>query len=206
MHSTEAVIAAVHDGSWFAEKKNTVDVARRILPTLLRITGNQEDAEDFLQNALLQAFMVRAGFRGQSKVSTWIGKIAINESLEGLRQPIRRKQRPIQEFKAANGSVYGEFDFLPSLAAHPPSEIFKDEARKAVQATVLKAIKRLPSRYRAVVMLRDIEELSIKETQAVLGIGREAVKTRTYRGRQQLKESLSRVGPLLLRRFSGASL
>jgi RNA polymerase sigma-70 factor, ECF subfamily len=165
------------------------ELARRhsqlIYRTLTAILGNPVDAQDAMQDALLGAFQHIGGFQGRSKFSTWLVSIARNTALQLLRG--RKDVESLDEGEYEEG----EEDFRPrQLRAwedNPEQSYSKSEIGQLVERGILG----LPAKYRVVVMLRDIEQLSTDEVARQLGLSVPAVKVRLLRGRLMLREWLS---------------
>ena len=157
---------------------------RRVYRTLIGITGNREDAEDGTQNAFLKAFQNIGKFQGAARFSTWLMRIAINEGLECLRR--RRNLESLEEEDRES-----EEGFRPRQVQDwrdNPEQLYSEtELRELVEDEVMK----LPAKYRLVVMLRDIEQLSTEEAALALGLGLAALKTRLLRARLMLREALA---------------
>jgi RNA polymerase sigma-70 factor, ECF subfamily len=159
---------------------------RMVYATAISIVKNPADAEEVAQEAVLKAFSKLASFRGESKFSTWLIQITYNEAKMKL-----RKARPnlYESIDDAQQNEEGEFwpkdyaDWRPI-----PSELLEEnEIRQAVQD----AISSLSESYREVLILRDVQRLSIKETMTILGISEGSVKTRLHRARLLLRDSLA---------------
>ncbi len=152
----------------------------------LKMLASPQDAEDVLQNTFLKALQALPSFEGRSSLSTWLYRIAVNESLMIL----RRRQRPEVQIATDDESVDGE-DIVPAYfidwCCLPEEELLSAEAR----AYLDQAIQQLPEKYRIVFLLRDIEGLSIRETSEALNLSETAVKTRLLRARLRLRELLS---------------
>ena len=151
----------------------------------LKILGNEQDAEDVLQNTFLKAFQKIGTFEGRSNVSTWLYRIATNEALM-----IIRKQKPevnIAELSNEdNEEIETPVQFI-DWCCLPENELLSEETRVAMD----NAINELSDALRIVFILRDIEGLSIQETSQVLNLSETAVKTRLLRARLKLREQLS---------------
>ena len=154
----------------------------RVYRTLVGLTGNVEDAEDCCQAAFVKAFRKIGDFAGASRFSTWMTRIAINEGLERL-----RLRHPVEAWTRRRGR---REEFRPSFVGawiEDPERLYeREETRRLVR----QELARLPLRYRAAVMLRDIEQLSTAEAAAVLELPVATLKTRLLRGRLMLRESL----------------
>lgn len=157
---------------------------RRVYRTLVGLTGNPEDAEDGTQNAFWKAFQHIGEFQGESKFSTWLTRIAINEGLECL-----RKRRDMESLDADDHD--GEEGARPRQVKDLKDNPEELCLRKQTSEIVRREVGKLPAKYRSVVMLRDIEELSTEEAAVTLGLGMAALKTRLLRGRLALRRALT---------------
>ena len=158
---------------------------QRVFRVARRITRNHEDAEEVAQDTLLQAFKHVASFRGDSRFSTWLTRIAVNMALMKVRRQKIHAMSLDNGAETDNGRITREIqDKKPTLE--------QQCLRQELQFILVEMIGRLGPRYRAVVHLRDLEDLSIAETAAALGLSRSAVKSRLLRARSQLRQSLNR--------------
>jgi RNA polymerase sigma-70 factor (ECF subfamily) len=156
---------------------------RRAFRLAWKITGNQEDAEDVVQNAFVKAFQNLADFRGDSRFYTWLVRITINEALMKIR---RRRSNVVsmdESQQADDTSVPLE---IKDQAANPEQRYLQHEVQRILAAT----INELEPPYRAVFQLRDVEGLSTEQTAQALDLSSSAVKTRLQRARMKLRESL----------------
>jgi RNA polymerase sigma-70 factor (ECF subfamily) len=158
--------------------------SRLIYRTLIAILGNAADAQDAMQDALFSAFKHVGAFQRRSKFSTWLVSIARNTALERLRG--RKNVESLDE-----GEYGEEADFRPRQVRAWQDDPEQDYSKSEVRQLVEREILRLPAKYRVVVMLRDIEQLSTDEVARQLGLSVPAVKVRLLRGRLMLRESLS---------------
>ena len=164
------------------------ELARRhsqlIYRALAAILGNPADAQDAVQDTLLSAFKHIGGFQGRSKFSTWLVSIARNKALQRLRDRKNIESLDHDEYEE-------DRDFRPRQVRawqDNPEQCYSNfEIRQLVE----KGILGLPAKYRVVVMLRDIEQLSTDEVARQLGLSVPAVKVRLLRGRLMLREWLS---------------
>ena len=160
---------------------------RVLYRTARAILRDDTEAEDAVQDAYIQAFRSLASFRGESKLSTWLVRIAANEALMRRRRNVRAAAVvPIDNGSAGLG--LGERGDETAHEAGPESEAQRGEMRQLLE----KRIDELPDGYRAVFVLRAVEEFSVEETAAVLGIPGATVRTRFFRARSLLRESLAR--------------
>lgn len=150
------------------------------------LVKNDTDAEDVAQEAMLKALKGISHFRGEAKFSTWLIQIAINEAKMKLRKDRRHLYESIEE-----GQIGEDGDYVPRDFAdwrEIPSDALE---RKEVRNALNEALNSLPEKYRTVVILRDVQQLSIAETAQVLGISESNVKTRLLRARLQLRDALA---------------
>jgi RNA polymerase sigma-70 factor, ECF subfamily len=150
------------------------------------IVKNDHEAEDISQEALFKAFKNLAQFRGECKFSTWIIQITVNEA----RHRLRRKQRASEESLDC-GNENSEGDYIPIDLAdwrEIPSEALQ---RKELREALHRAIANLKPIYRDVLVLRDVQHLSVAETAELLKISEASVKTRLLRARLQVRDVLA---------------
>jgi RNA polymerase sigma-70 factor (ECF subfamily) len=153
----------------------------------IKMLGNEQDAEDIVQNTFLKAFQHLRGFESRSSLSTWLYRIAANEALMLL-----RRKRPETTFSDALPEDEGQSaEYEPAEFSDwcclPEEEFVSSEARLALD----QGIQTLSENLRIVFLLRDIEGLSIQETGEALGLTETTVKTRLLRARLRLREQLS---------------
>ncbi|MCF6278209.1 MAG: sigma-70 family RNA polymerase sigma factor [Anaerolineales bacterium] len=169
-----------------AELARLVDAhSTKIYRLALKMLSNPQDAEDVLQNTFLKAMQALPSFEGRSSLSTWLYRIAVNESLMTI-----RRRKPEAEINIHNEDDTDEALPLTQFTdwcCLPEGELLSAEA----QAHLDKAIQQLSETLRIVFILRDIEGLSIRETSETLGLSETAVKTRLLRARLKLREMLS---------------
>jgi len=152
------------------------------------VTHNRDDAEDAVQDAFLKAYRNLDKFRADAKFSTWLFRIAVNESLMKL-----RKQRGAQEH-TVNIESESDHDLRPAesnLADWSPDPEALYGASEFRQILTM-SLQKLSPALRVVFVLRDIEEHSILETSDFLNISENAVKSRLSRARRELREELSK--------------
>jgi RNA polymerase sigma-70 factor (ECF subfamily) len=178
-----ALVGQAQRGSLDAFETLVRNHNRRVYRTLMAILGEAEDAKDALQDVFLSAFKHLAGFQGRSRFSTWLVSIARNTAVQRLRE---RKS-----FESLDESGGPEEEFRPrQLRAwqdDPEQQYSASEMRQLVE----KSVMQLPVKYRVVLMLRDLEQLSTEQVAEDLGLSVPAVKARLLRGRLMLRESLT---------------
>ncbi|HEY8053005.1 MAG TPA: RNA polymerase sigma factor [Steroidobacteraceae bacterium] len=146
---------------------------------------NGTEAEDAVQDAYLNAFRSIRAFRGDCALSTWLSRLVLNECLARQRRSHRRENIiPMVSFESSMSAVTNVTDEsgLPDRLA----------AREQMRALLEEKVSELPEALRVAFVLRSVEELSVGETAQILGIGEETVRTRHFRARGLLRESLAR--------------
>jgi RNA polymerase sigma-70 factor, ECF subfamily len=151
------------------------------------ILKNEADAEDAAQEAILKAFTNLAKFRGDSKFSTWLVRIATNEALMKLRKERRQKLHDSLD----DGRKDEKGDYVPRDFAdwrEIPSEALQS---KELRQALSRALASLTAKHREVFVMRDVHHFTIEETAKLLGIRKGAVKTRLLRARLQMRDALA---------------
>ncbi len=186
VHPDVDLVARTRAGDTSAYEQLVKQYERQIFRTANHITQNREDAEDITQDVFFKAFQKLHQFKGDSKFSTWLVRIAVNESLMRLRK--RKTSRTVsmdQDVQTEEGSIPRDFaEWRPN-----PEQIY---SQSELGDILRKTIAGLPPGFRTVFTLRDIENLSTEETAAALKLSVPAVKSRLLRARLQLRERLSR--------------
>jgi RNA polymerase sigma-70 factor, ECF subfamily len=156
---------------------------RRIFRVTLAVLGNIEDAEEAMQDTFVKAFRHLEQFRRESRFTTWLTRIAVNNALQ--KRNARKNFVPLAEAETA------EEPFAPKRyepwKSNPEQLYGKQELHRFVE----EAIQSLPEIYREAFVLRDVEELSAEEAAEVLGIKVPALKTRLLRARLMMRETLA---------------
>lgn len=166
---------------------NLVDAhSEQIYRLALKMLGNEQDAEDVLQETFIKAFKNIHTFEGRSKLSTWLYRIAVNESLMLL----RKRKANVVELDAMTETDDGELmpKQIVDWCCMPEKELISSETRQAIN----EGLKTLSDSSRAAFLLRDVEGLSTREAAEVLDISESALKVRLMRARLALREYLTR--------------
>lgn len=159
---------------------------KKIFNVLLRMVGDFHEAADLTQDVFVQAYRALPSFRGDSKIYTWLYRIAINRGKNRMKQIARGNS-------VVTGSLDDPIDAEEGLTRDVPDHSAVPERmleRRELQVVVSEEINNLPPDFRLVVILRDIEGLSYRDMAEVIGISLEAVKSRLFRARSQLRERL----------------
>jgi RNA polymerase sigma-70 factor (ECF subfamily) len=168
---------------------------RRLYRLARGILRNDSEAEDVVQEAYVRAFTHLESFRGDSSLSTWLSRIAMNEALGRL-----RRRRPAVELDSLpQGALEAEIIQFPLSAAADPE---KSMAQREIQAVVERAIDELPEAFRLVFITRVIEGMNVEETAEILSLKPETVKSRLHRARNMLRDIVERkIGPVVMEAF-----
>lgn len=174
---------------------------QRLLRTAWRILRNREDAEDAVQSAYLNAFVGIGSFAGRSTLSTWLTRIVINAALAHARG-VRGQRAWLKENPTSKREDYSENLMRGSMPDSPERVL----ARRQIKQMVDDAIDQLPTQFRTVFVLRQIEELDVGEVAETLGINAVTVKTRHLRAKRRLQRTLApKLGNVLADIFPFAS-
>ena len=181
---TLATRITAHDGVAFEALMRRHN--SRLFRVARAIVKDDSEAEDVLQEAYLDAYRNMSQFRGDAQLSTWLVRIVANRALMRLRQSKReRVVFPMAEVGSEDGATK---DYADPAVESPPQTIQRAEIRRLLE----RRIDELPVTFRAVFVLREIEELSAEEVATCLGIPSSTVRTRLFRARALLREALAR--------------
>ena len=158
----------------------------RIYQLCYRMLGNAHEAEDISQEAFIRAYVNIDRYNINRKFSTWLYRIATNLCIDRI-----RKKKPDYfldaEVKGTDGlNLYSQ---IQSKELTPDEKVVKMELQELIQMEILK----LPEKYRSAILLKYIEELSLKEISEVLDLPIGTVKTRIHRGREALRKQLRNI-------------
>ncbi|MCK1995065.1 RNA polymerase sigma factor SigW [Peribacillus muralis] len=155
----------------------------KVFQICFRILGNRQEAEDLAQEAFVRAFVNIRSFNIDMKFSTWLYRIATNLCIDRLR---KKKPDYYLDAEVAGTDGLNMYSQLASNMAKPELEAESLELQETIQAEIMK----LPEKYRSVIVLKYIEELSLKEISEILDLPVGTVKTRIHRGREALRKQL----------------
>jgi RNA polymerase sigma-70 factor (ECF subfamily) len=159
-----------------------------MLAVARRLLRNEDDARETVQDAFLQAFRAIRHFRNEARLSTWLHRIVTNAALMRLRAASRRPEAPIDNLLPQFDDEGRHAEPIGSLPVSVETALEHAETRARIRA----CIAQLPDQYRAVIVLRDLQELSTAEAATLLGISENAVKIRLHRAHQALRTLLTR--------------
>lgn len=160
---------------------------RLLFRTGRSILKNDEETQDALQEAYLRAWRSLPAFRAEARLSTWLVRIVVNEALGRLRRGAGAQVVPLDaamDLCAAQGETWMHAD----ADEQPERVAMRGETRRLIEA----GIDALPEAFRTVFVLRAVEDMSIEEVAAALAIPEATVRSRFFRARGLLRESLSR--------------
>lgn len=146
------------------------------------ILRDDAEAEEAVQEGYVRAFTHLDGFKGEASLATWLARIVVNEALGRL-----RRRRPTVTLDAVMDVSADAAAILVRAEPTPEQAMARIELRRAIE----KAVDALPPAFRSVFVLRAIEQMSIEETAACLGIPGQTVKTRLHRANKLLRQSLT---------------
>jgi RNA polymerase sigma-70 factor (ECF subfamily) len=160
----------------------------RVYNITYRMLGNRAEAEDVAQEVFITVFKTIDSFREESKFSTWLYRVAVNHCKNRIKYLARRQDRNKDELDEMSGHVNGATVGTPVRAAQP------DRALEGIQMEQIlhDAIASLDEEHRTVVVLRDVEDLSIEEICAITDLPDGTVKSRLHRARLALRKKLQR--------------
>ena len=185
LRDEQQMIASILDGESHLFHELIRPYERSVYMMALSFLKNEADAEDVAQEAFLKAYRNLASFRGESKFGTWVISITLNEARSRLR---RMKTVPIESI-----------DVMPEEEGHVSPALLRDWReipselleRKEIRQVLQEAIGALPTIYREIFLLRDVEQLSTADAAEVLKITQVSVKARLRRARLMLQKSLA---------------
>lgn len=154
----------------------------RLARTVLR---QAQEAEDALQDAYLKAYRSIGEFRGESSLSTWLCRLLLNECLARLRRQERR-----QNILPIMGSPTEQI--MSAVSDDALERPDREAARAQMRDLLERKVDELPESFRVIFVLRSVEDLSVEETARCLGLPETTVRTRHFRARSLLRESLTR--------------
>jgi RNA polymerase sigma-70 factor (ECF subfamily) len=158
---------------------------RKVYMTVFAMVRNETDAEDGAQDAMVNAYRHLGKFRGESKFSTWLATIAMNEGRQKLRKLKRAKEDSLDE------PVQGEEQEITPAPLTDWREIpLEALERKELREALRDAVAQLPGIYRQIFTFRDLDGMNVAETAAALGINENMVKVRLHRARMMLQKRL----------------
>ena len=178
------LVAAARSGNSHAFDGLVERHARRILCVAQRVTHSREDAEDVVQQTFQKAFVHLQKFEGRSSFSTWLTRIAVNEALMRLRT--NRRVRTVSINDSTTGEETALVLQIPDLGPSPERSYLDKEQEQILSI----AMDDLTPGIRTAIQLFELDERSIKESAQIMGVSVASAKSRLFRGRRKLRETL----------------
>jgi RNA polymerase sigma-70 factor (ECF subfamily) len=160
--------------------------SRGVFRLAYRMTSNEFDAEDVVQETFLRAHRQLTQYESRSSFSTWLYRIAANYSLDLVRARKRHAETAIDETPANQGAPDDAIHALPASSPGPDRLLFSDQVQKCVAST----LDELSQQERTAFVLRHFEGQSIEEISAALGLSANAAKHSIFRAVQKLRRAL----------------
>lgn len=180
------IIQSVLKGSVNDFEKLVTAYEKNVYNLALRMVGDPEDAADMTQETFIKAYRALSGFRGDSKFSSWLYRIASNVCLDFLRS---RSRHPQISLSGADEDDRTAFE-LPDMSQNPEEQLMKKLSMEAVR----RGLGQLPEQQRQILVLRELGGLSYAELAQTLGLEEGTVKSRIFRARKRLCALLLRDG------------
>ena len=178
----DALLALLRQGDAHAFETLMRRNNRRLFRLARGIVGSDAEAEDVLQESYVRAFAALDGFRGESRLDTWLARIVSNEALGRM-----RRRRPTVTYDDPVNALAADIAWnIAARTANPEQQAARGELRAMIE----REVEALPAHFRAVFMMRVIEQMSIEDTAVCLGIPPETVKTRLFRANRLLRRAL----------------
>lgn len=181
LHSDEEIITKIISGNADLFAILTQRYNQQLFRVVRGYLRNEQDVKDVLQSAYLKAFKNLKQFRGDARFSTWLIRIAINEALKKL-----KKKKNISDLKDVTNHRNSDQIEARNFST-PETKMIQNDMNKHLE----KAIDTLPPKYRSVLIMREIEQLSTEETAETMEISRTNVKVRLHRAKKMLSEELT---------------
>ncbi|MBY0229417.1 MAG: sigma-70 family RNA polymerase sigma factor [Gemmataceae bacterium] len=154
----------------------------RLFTSVLRLVDSTEDAQDVVQEAFLHAYQALESFKGDAQFFTWLYRIAMNAAIS-----LRRKKKPVARIVGPDGEPV--VDPADESAGNRPSDALEQAEQGS---TVRRALAKLSAEHRAVLVMKDMEELKYEEMAEALGVPVGTIRSRLHRARLELREILER--------------
>ena len=172
------IISSVLKGNVNDFEKLVTAYEKNVYNIALRMVGDPDDAADMTQETFIKAYRALSGFRGDSKFSSWLYRIASNVCLDFLRS---RSRHPQVSLSTVDEDDRATFE-LPDMRQNPEEQLMKKLAMEAVR----RGLEQLPEQQRQILVLRELGGLSYAELAQTLGLEEGTVKSRIFRARKRL--------------------
>ncbi len=162
----------------------------RVFTIAVRMLGDRGEAEDVAQEVFVAIFKAMHTFRGESKLSTWVLRIATNHTRNRLKYLGRRARGAHDELEALSDRTDLQDTIASTSTIRRPDTLSEE---KALKSLVEQALERLDPEQREIIVLRDVEDLAYEEIQQITGLAEGTVKSRLHRARLALKVAVERL-------------
>ena len=179
------LIAMTLAGDEVAFSHLVIQYRNAVYTIIYTMMGNHHEADDVAQEVFLRAYFSLRSFKGMSAFSTWLYRIAVNQSLNALKKN-KRHVVSLDEELFGDGDGTARIDTIVDKADPPDHRAERNDTKKRVHAVILA----LPANYRMVVTLRDIQGMAYEEVADIMNIPVNTVRTWLFRARQILKERM----------------
>jgi RNA polymerase sigma-70 factor (ECF subfamily) len=189
LNTERALINTILSGNLNAFKDLIEMYQKLVIHVVFRLISRQEDREEICQEVFIKVYQNLSGFKFQSKLSTWIGKIAYTTTINYLR---KEKIQISGEIKNAKDNSESEDEYINpinSIHSDDPSPVEIIE-KQDMTALINKKIEQLPAPYHTIITLYHLEQMSYQEIAEIMELPEGTVKSYLFRGRKKLKESL----------------
>ena len=186
------LVAQAQQGDAAAIAKLILRYQDRIFNVILKICGNYQDAAELTQETFVKVIEKVGTFKGQSSFYTWLFRIAVNLTLNYCKRRGRVKFMSLDQVTGANSQSGKKelISFLMDKSVSDPAELVE---KKEIENILLAALERLDEKYRAIIVLRDIEDMSYEQISDALDIELGTVKSRLSRSRMRLRRILEKI-------------
>jgi len=184
--SEDRLIELLEEKDKYAQELFVIRYYSNMFSIALRYLRNREDVEDVLQDSFISAIKKFDQFKGDSALKTWLTSIVINNCLMLLRSEKKNPEVQVEEYLPKFDSDGFRVEDKTNIEKSP-EELMNDKQKKEF---IKSAVDKLPGHYRTIIMLRDIEGYSVKETSELLELTEANVKSRLHRARLALKKLL----------------
>ena len=189
METERALINTILDGNLNAFRELIEKYQKLVVHVVFRLVSRQEDREEICQEVFIKVYRNLSGFKFQSKLSTWIGKIAYTTTINHLRKENKPLYCESKNGYENNESEDGYNDPINSIHSDDPSPVEIIE-RQDMSALIQKKIEQLPTPFQTIITLYHLDQMSYQEIAEIMELPEGTVKSYLFRGRKKLKKSL----------------
>jgi RNA polymerase sigma-70 factor (ECF subfamily) len=183
MEQDSVLLARVREGDRKAFGELVSNHKTTVFSTIYSIIGNTQEAEDIAQEVFINAYTAAGSFKGKSSFSTWLYSVTVNKCMDYLRERKRKEYYEVELDKEERLK-------LKELTMNSVASTYQNTERQELQEIIQKVLNSLPEKYRVILVLREIEELSYQEIAHVMKVSVNKVKVLLFRARQKMKEKL----------------